>query len=172
MPKDTLETIMKRRSIRTYKPEPIPDEDLELILEAGRQSPSGGNRQPWHFVVVKDAELRKQVAAACNNQHWMADAAVILAAIGLPEKSPRWSVVDPTIAFQTMILAAHSLGYGTCWIGAYNDAKVRELLGIPPDVHLICLTPVGVPDAYPEARPRNPRSEVFSLNRYGKPYPD
>lgn len=71
--KDTISTIMDRRSIRRYRPDPIPEEDIQTILEAGRQAPSGGNRQPWHFVVSKDPEIRRRVADACNGQMWMAE---------------------------------------------------------------------------------------------------
>lgn len=166
---DTIQTILKRRSIRSYKPERIPDEGLRAILEAGRQAPSGGNRQPWHFVVVRDPELRKQVAAACSGQHWMADAAVIIAGVGLPAASRQFFLIDTTIALQNMILAAHSLGYGTCWIGSFDETKVKELLGVPDEARVVCLTPVGVPAAEPEARPRKDVSEVFSRDRYGEP---
>jgi len=166
---DTIQTILERRSIRSYKPERMPDEDLRAILEAGRQAPSGGNRQPWHFIVVRDPELRKQVAAACSGQHWMADAAVIIAGIGLPAASKHFFVIDTAIALQNMILAAHSLGYGTCWIGSFDEAEVKRLLGIPDEARVVCLTPVGAPAVEPEAHPRKDASEVFSLDRYGVP---
>ena len=168
MSKNTIVTIMERRSIRNYRPDPIPEEHIELILEAGRQAPSAGNRQPWHFVVVRDSELRKKTAQACHGQTWMADAALIVAAIGRPEISEKWSLIDPAIALQTMILAAHSLGYGTCWIGSFDEVEVKEALGIPEELKIVCLTPVGVPDVSPEARPRKPKDEIFSFDTFGK----
>ncbi|HIE52703.1 MAG TPA: nitroreductase family protein, partial [Armatimonadetes bacterium] len=64
MPKDTIATIMERRSIRRYRPQPIPKEDLLTVLEAGRQAPSAGNRQPWHFILVQDEQVRKDLAEA------------------------------------------------------------------------------------------------------------
>ena len=166
---DTIQTILARRSIRRYKPEQMPDEDLRAILEAGRQAPSAGNRQPWHFVVVTDPELRKQLASACHGQDWMADAAVTIGGVGLPAASERFFAIDTTIALQNMILAAHSLGYGTCWIGSFDEAQVKELLGIPDEATVVCLTPVGVPAVEPDARPRKGLAEVFSLDRYGEP---
>ncbi|MCD6334982.1 MAG: nitroreductase family protein [Candidatus Latescibacteria bacterium] len=168
MSRNTIDTIMERRSIRNYRPDPIPEEHIEQILEAGRQAPSAGNRQPWHFVVVRDPELRKKTAQACHGQTWMADAALIVAAIGRPEISEKWHLIDPAIALQTMILAAHSLGYGTCWVGSFDEAEVKEVLGIPEELKVVCLTPVGVPDVSPEARPRKPQEEIFSFDTFGK----
>ena len=166
---DTIQTILSRRSVRRYKADEIPREDLRMILEAGRQAPSAGNRQPWHFVVVKEPRLKQQVAAACNGQHWMAEADVILAGVGLPAVSRQFFVIDTAIALQNVVLAAHSLGYGTCWIGSFDEPKVRELLGIPDAARVIGLTPVGVPAVEPEARPRKEPSEIFSLDHYGEP---
>ena len=166
---DTLEAILSRRSVRKYKPDPIPDEHLAQILEAGRQAPSGGNRQPWHFIVVKDPAVRQAVAQACNKQTWMADADAIICACGSSEIS-RWHQVDPTIALQNMILAATALGYGTCWVGAMAEDEVRAILGIPPEWQIVCLTPIGVPAESPAARDRKPTDEVFSRDKYGTPW--
>ena len=171
---DTIETIMKRRSIRKYKTDEIPPADLDKILESGRQAPSAANRQPWHFVVVRDKELKRKVAAACSGQNWMADAHVILAGIGNPNasrgsKGRFWYEVDVSIAMQNMILAATSLGYGTCWIGAFNEEQVKTLLKVPEEMRVVALTPIGVPDASPEARPRKDVNQVFSAEQYGRP---
>ena len=167
---DTVEAILARRSVRKYKKDPVKGEDLHTILEAGRQAPSGGNRQPWEFVIVKDEGLRQKVAEACNGQMWMADADVIIAGLGLPSVSEKWWTVDPTIALQNMVLAATDLGYGTCWIGAFKEDEVKALLGIPDDVRVICLTPVGVPDTEPPARPRKDPQEIFKLDGYDQPF--
>ncbi|MGD8237776.1 MAG: nitroreductase family protein [Armatimonadota bacterium] len=167
---DTIQAITDRRSVRKYKQDAVNDEDLRTILEAGRQAPSGGNRQPWEFVIVTDDELKQKVADACNGQMWMADAGVIIAGCGLPKVSEKWWVVDPTIALQNMVLAATALGYGTCWIGAFKEDEVKGLLNIPEDVRVICLTPLGVPDADPPARPRREPKEIFRLNDYDEPF--
>jgi nitroreductase len=171
---DTIETILKRRSIRKYKPDEIPQADLDKILESGRQAPSAANRQPWHFIVVRDKELKRKVAAACSEQHWMADADVILAGIGNPGASRGstgrlWYEVDVAIAMQNMILTATSLGYGTCWIGAFDEGQVKALLKVPEEMRVVALTPIGAPDASPEARPRKNVNQVFSAETYGQP---
>jgi nitroreductase len=166
---DTLQTILERRSIRQYKPQPIPAEHLKQILEAGRQAPSAANRQPWHFVVVGDPEQRQRVAQACNGQMWMADAAYILVALGLPKVSGKWYRVDVAIALENMVLAARSLGYGTCWVGAFDPEKVKAVCQIPVEAEVVACTPLGVPDAAPAARERKALGQVFSADRYGEP---
>ena len=168
MPLDTIAAIMQRRSIRKYEPKEIPEEDLGTIIEAGRQAPSAANRQPWHFIVVKDADQRRKLAEACSDQTWMADAAVTIAGVGKPGVNEKWHAVDVAIAMQNMILAATALGYGTCWIGAFDQERVKKVLEVPDDLHVVALTPVGVPADEPEPRPRQPLSEFASVDRYGK----
>lgn len=165
---DALQAIFDRRSIRKYKSEPIPTEDLRQILEAGRQAPSAANRQSWHFVIVGDSEQKQRVAQACNNQMWMADAAYIIVAAGLPEVSSRWYKVDVAIAMENMVLAARSLGYGTCWIGAFNPDQVKAVCDLPGNAEVVVCSPLGVPDISPVARERKPWDEVFSVDRYGQ----
>jgi nitroreductase len=165
---DTLTTILSRRSVRKYRSDPIPLDDLKQILEAGRQAPSAANRQPWHFVLVGDAEQKQRVAQACRGQMWMAEAAYILVGVGLVEKSPKWYPVDVAIAMENMILAARSLGYGTCWIGAFEPADVKTVCGIPDKLEVVALSPLGVPDVSPDPRPRQERAEAFSADRYGQ----
>jgi nitroreductase len=166
---DVFEAIKTRKSIRKYKSEPIPVEKLELIFEAARLAPSAGNRQPWRFVVVQDAERKKALATVANNQMFLSDAAVIVAAIGNPETSKRWYDKDIMIAVEHMVLAAAELGYGTCWIGAFDEEKVKNLLEIPKRMRVIALLPIGIPDVVPPSKPRKELSEIFFKEKYGKP---
>jgi nitroreductase len=152
-----------RRSVRKYRPDPISEKDLHLILEAARRAPTGGNRQKWQMVVVTDPELRKRTAQACNGQMWMADAPAILCLVVWPGEGK----VNSTIVLDHAILAATSLGYGTCWIGAYDPAQVREVLAIPDDHSIVCLTPVGLPAQQPATRKRKPPAELFMRDRFG-----
>jgi len=164
---DTLDAIMQRRSVRKYSPSPIPEQDLKKILEAGRQAPSAANRQPWHFIVVRDEAQKKRLAEACSGQTWMADAGAIIAGLGKPQVSDKWHPVDVAIAMQNMILAATALGYGTCWVGAFDEAQVKAVLGLPDDLRVVALTPVGKPLDKPDRRPRMPMDEFVSLDRSG-----
>jgi len=160
---ETLETIWKRRSVRKYKSDPIPQNDLNLILEAARRAPTGANRQKWLMVVATEPEVRKELAKACNNQVWMMDAPVILCLVTLPGEGS----VNGAIVLDHAILAATSLGYGTCWVGAYNEAEVKKVLGIPEDHGIICLTPIGISAEQPDERPRKSPSELFMKNKFG-----
>jgi len=166
---DTLQAVFERRSIRKYRQDAISDDHLKQILEAGRQAPSAANRQPWHFIVVGEPEQKERVAQACNGQIWVADAAYILVAVGLPQASSKWYRVDVTIALQNMVLAARSLGYGTCWIGAFDPTRVKEVCKVPAEMEVVACTPLGVPDINPAARQRKPWEQVFSADRYGEP---
>lgn len=166
---EVFETIQKRRSIRKYKPEPVSEEKLKIILEAARLAPSGGNRQPWKFVVVRKPERKKEIGRVANNQMFIADAGIIIAALGDPEISSHGFRRDPVIAVEHMVLAATSLGYGTCWIGAFDEEKVKRILGIPEKLVVIALLPVGVPDESPREKPRKELVEIFFQEEYGKP---
>jgi nitroreductase len=170
---DTLEVIKTRKSIRRYKPEPIPDEDLLKILEAARIAPSAGNKQPWRFVVVRDEEKKRKLGELARNQTWISDAGVIVAALAMPKDSPevyeRWVERDVMIAVEHLVLSAWSLGYGSCWIGAFHEGQVKELLDIPEDMTVINLLPIGVPDQHPEPRTRRPLEEIFHGEKYGSP---
>jgi len=160
---ETLETIWKRRSIRKYKSDPIPEADLNLILEAARRAPTGGNRQKWNIIVITDPEMRKKTAEASRHQMWIAEAPVILCIVTHPGEG----TVNGTIVLDHAILAATSLGYGTCWVGVHDSASVKEILGIPADYGVICLTPVGKPAEEPAARPRKPAAELFMKDKFG-----
>jgi nitroreductase len=167
---DVFEAIRTRRSIRKFRPTPIPDEQLEIILEAGRLAPSASNRQSWRFVVVKDPERKRALAEAAANQMFIADAGVVIAALGDPEVSPRWFSQDPMIAVEHIVLAATALGYGTCWIGAFDEEEVKHILKIPEKLKVIALLPIGFPDEAPTPMTRKPLKEIFFLEKYGEPF--
>lgn len=169
---DVYEAIRVRRSIRRYKRGvEIPEEHLGKILEAARLAPSAGNRQPWRFIVVKNPEVKRRLAEACRRQMFIDEASVAIVALGDPAASRKWHMLDPMIAVEHMVLEATELGYGTCWIGAFDEAAVKELLGIPEELRVVCVLPIGVPDHSPPPKPRKPLSEIAYLDRYGKPYP-
>lgn len=172
---DFYEVIRTRRSIRSYKPDPIPNDVLMRILEAARIAPSGSNRQPWKFILVKNEELKKKLAAACHNQMFIAEAPVVVVACGY---NIHWNrgeymgdlsmLVDVSIAFTHLILAARAEGLGTCWIGSFSNDKVKKLLGIPEDVNVVAITPLGYPkdESFGEPGPRKPLSEIISIDKF------
>lgn len=175
---DLFEVIEKRRSIRKFKPKQIAKEDLKKILEAGRLAPSGGNRQPWYFIVVRDSETKKALSIVANNQKFVADADTVIVALGdpgndkLPYKLSSTRIPyrqDPMIAIEHMVLAATALGYGTCWIGAFNEDEVKRILKVPENLAVIMVLPVGIPDENPPPRPRKAFMEIFFKEFYGVP---
>ena len=168
MAMDTIKAIMERRSVRKYERKPLPEGDLQTILEAGRQAPSAANRQPWHFIVVRDEKQKRVLSAACSDQVWMADAGAIIAGVSKPATSEKWYAVDVAIAMENMILAATALGYGTCWIGAFDQERVKAVLQAPDEMHVVALTPVGTPGDRPEARARMAMEEFVSGERWGE----
>jgi nitroreductase len=168
---DVFEAIRTRRSIRKYRPEPIPDEKLEMIFEAARIAPSAANRQPWRFIVVQDAERKKALAEAANKQTFLSDAAAIVAATSDPEVSARWHEKDTMIALEHMALAATALGYGTCWIGAFDEDAVKRLLKISTKIRVVALLPIGIPNETPAPRPRKELSEIFFKEEWQAPWP-
>jgi nitroreductase len=166
---DVSKAISTRRSIRRYKPDPIPEDVLLKVLEAARLAPSAGNRQPWRFVVVKDKNRRMELAKAANNQSFIAEAPVVIAVLGESSIS-RWYKQDPMIAAEHICLEATELGLGTCWIGAFNEPDVKKILKIPEGSSVICLLPLGYPAESPQARERKRLEEVFFREEYGQPY--
>jgi nitroreductase len=163
--------INDRRSIRAYLDTPIEDDKLNLVLEAARLSPSARNRQEWKFVVVKDRETREKLAKAANGKQFVGEAPVIIAACATEAEyvmscGQLAGTVDISIAFSFLILQAHELGLGTCWLGAYNESEVKEILGIPSHVRVVAVTPLGYPAQEPDAKPRKSLEEIVAYERY------
>ena len=170
-----LELAEKRRSVRAYKPDPVPEEQLQQVLEAGRLAPSAVNKQPWRFLVVRDEVTRRSLGAAYARE-WFWKAPVIIAVCILPKDAwtrafdgQNYARVDGALAMDHMQLAAAELGLGTCWIGAFDPAPARDILGLSDGVEIVGMTPLGVPDVEPNPRPRSrrPLGETVMKERWG-----
>jgi len=140
-PNALLEFFKERRSIRIYKNKMIPDEEIEMILEAGRWAPSASNRQPWEFIVIKNREILKNISGTYSS--FLEYAPVAIAIIGKPYKSPNWYVIDTTLVSMNMMLMAWSLGIGTCWLGSLNRKNVKKLLELDPNDYVLTVLPLG-----------------------------
>jgi nitroreductase len=162
-----LDIILTRRSIRRYEKKDIPQDILTQILEAGRQAPSAVNKQPIRFIVVKNNEAKKGFSNLLFN-HFIADAPVVI--VGCSDVNSlltgKWATVDTTIALQNMVIAAWSLGVGSCWIGAFNEDKVKEALKIPDKWKVVALITLGYPDEQPKQRKKKSLDELFSFNSF------
>lgn len=166
---EVLEAIRTRRSIRNYERRPVPEESVRKILEAGRWAPSANNSQPWNFIVLRDEGVRREVARAATYGKFLADAPLGIVVVIDPAASTH-PVEDGAIATQNMILAAHALGLGTCWIGSYgstHEERVKEILDIPKDKRLLSILSVGFP-AESRKSTRRELGELTFIDRYGK----
>jgi nitroreductase len=164
------EAVVGRRSIRSYLPDPVPEEKLRRVLEAGRLAPSASNQQAWKFLVVTCAETRCRLLPLCRNkrgllQPFIAEAPVVIAACA-PQAGRKWNQVDCAIAVDHMTLVAYEEGLGTCWIGAFEPGPVKELLGIPEPVELVVLLTLGYPAQAGTFRGRKSLDEVTCYERY------
>ena len=171
-----LNQIKSRRSIRRFSPEPISEGDIMDIVNSGFSAPSAGNRQPWRVVIVTDQKVKDKLSNAAGGQTFMAKAPVVFVVCGVPEESAeRYKergialyVLQDTAALTLNILhAAHMLGYGACWIGAFNEEEVSTILRIPSNMRPVAMIPVGkIEGNLPEMRPRRNYSEVLVRERF------
>lgn len=163
---DVFEAIKTRRSVRSYKSDPVPEEKLNKVLEAARLAPSAHNDQPWKFVVVQDPERRKELSAAAHDQDSVREAPVVIAAVALdPEHMMSCEVpayaVNLAIAVDHMTLAATEEGLGTCWIGAFSQKDVKRILKVPEKYKVVALLPLGFPADKPTSKTRKDLEEII-----------
>jgi nitroreductase len=142
--------IRGRRSVRRWKDQEVPRDLIVRVLEAGRWAPSAVNLQPWHFVVVTEPERRTALAkatavAGVSLMRHVAKAPVLIALCGDQTRSPAWYVHDCCLASENLMLAAHALGLGTCWVGAFDEGTAAEALGIADGIRVVGLITLGYP---------------------------
>ena len=173
---DVFEAIQKRKSVRSYDTKPVPKEMLNKILEAARIAPSAGNIQPWHFIVVTDAEKRNELSKGIFAK-WLSGAPAVIVACGDTEASPDWYAVDTSLALENIVLAATGDGLGTCYVGSFNEKEVKKLLRIPGKYCVIALLTVGYAKEKEgltsrffrlASRKRKALGEIVSLEEYGQ----
>ena len=173
---NTLDAINARRSIRKYLDRPVEFEKITTILDAARKAPSAGNLQDWRFIIVSERELIKQVAAYSVEQYWIQTAPLLIIVCAMPEKHEMYyglrgkrlyNIQDCAASIQNILLAATDAGLGTCWIGAFEEDKVRALFGIPVDARPQAIITIGYSDETPKERQLQPIENLVYFNRYG-----
>jgi len=166
-----FELIQSRRSIRAFHPDEVPEKLLTKILTAAIWAPTGGNVQPWHFYLVRSQLGREQLAAAALNQGFISQAPaviVVCADLDLARRSYKqrgitlYCIQDTAAATQNMLLAAHALGLGACWVGAFAEDQVARLLALPPNHRPVALVAIGRPAERPAPPGRRRLLEVFT----------
>ena len=178
---DIMQAVKNRRSVRKLKSEPVSNNLLNTVLEAGRWAPSWANTQCWKFVVVQDALVRGKVAETISPGNPGTDAIknapVIIAICGELERAGYkrgtpmtdkgdWYMFDTALAAQNMMLTAHSLGLGTVAIGYFDASKAANILGLPSNARVVLLLPLGYPIKEPTATPRKELTEIVAYDRY------
>jgi nitroreductase len=164
---ELLPEIAQRASIREYTEDPIADDQLQRVLEAGRRAPSAKNRQSWRFVVVRDAALRDKMQDAAFGQEYVgaAPAIIALCTTNIEYRMPNGQLsypVDLTIAASFMMLQATHEGLGTCPVTTFREADVKSLLSVPYSMRVVMLLTLGHPAEEPQQTSRLPLSRVVS----------
>jgi len=169
---DVRKAIQSRRSIRAYDPRDVEEEKLLRVLESGRLSPSAGNRQERRFVIIRDSKRRQLLSEAARGQKFVAEAPVVIAACSVETEyimacGQHAYPIDTAIAVDHMTLAAVEEGLGTCWIGAFDENKVKEILDIPGSVRVVSLLTLGYPSSIPRPTPRKNLDEIVMHEKWG-----
>jgi nitroreductase len=168
-PKDVFEAIRTLLAVRGYQDKPVPDAVIRRIVEAGRLTGSGMNRQPWHFIVVRDPGTLRRLGALASSGPYVAQAPL---AIVVATDRTRFAVSDASRAIQSMLLAAWADGVGSNWVGFGGLEKAKALLDIPADLDVLAILPFGYPARAVGhgKKQRKALREVAHLERYGRPF--
>lgn len=167
------QVLEERHSVRHFDLEvPVSSEDVERLLMAAIRAPSAGNRQPWHFYVVRDAEVRRALAAAAYGQSFVSQAPLVIVVCADAEQSAGrygqrgrelYALQDTAAAAEHILLAAVALGLGSCWVGAFDEVQAARALNTPPRHRPVAILPIGKPAHAPaHGTPRQPLREVAS----------
>lgn len=162
------DAIRKRRCIRSFQNKSVPDHLIEKMLTAAIWAPSEGNLQPWRFYVVTNESVKSELAIAALDQMFIAEApVVIVVCIDLSATAPYgkrgkelYSIQSTAAATENMLLMAQSLGLGVCWVGAFEEERVRNTLELASTLRPVVLAPVGYPAETPAPPERNPVETV------------
>jgi len=177
-----IKAIVDRKSCRKYNGAPVDDAAVMQLLEAARLAPSGSNTQPWHFIIIRNEETKDAIIKADSNQQWMKGADVFIACVAdircrlkdetdifIDESCGRFEtkqiIRDTACAIQNIMLEAAEMGLATCWTGAYKQADMRPILGVPNDKFIVGVITIG---HMAEDRAHTPRKPLADMVRYEK----
>jgi nitroreductase len=163
---EAMEALRERRSVRVYEKKPIPKDLIESVIDAGRLAPTANNVQPWEFIVVTEAGVRRQIAELTDWGKFIAQSG---ACVAVYCKAVKHYLEDGSAAIENIMIAAHSLGLGTCWVAGYGKdygEPVRRLLGVPEGYKLVGLISLGYPAEKPVAKGKRDLSSVLHWEKY------
>ena len=172
---EVLEAIKGRRSIRSFTGQSVSEEEVKTLIDAARHAPSAGNIQPWEFIIVRKPEVKHKLAVAALDQFFIEEAPLVIVVCANEEISRSgygsrgatlYCLQDTAAAIQNILLTAHAIGLGTCWIGAFREDRVKEALSIPDDVRPVAIIPVGHSLAKPSQRRMRPIDEIVHYDKF------
>lgn len=170
-----IDVIKGRRSIREYSNEEVSDDTVRMLIDAARWAPSAGNLQPWDFIIVRLNQQKKRLVKAAYNQQFIAEAPTVIVACANPIRSSSryglrgsslYCLLDTAFAVQNIILTAHSLGLGTCVIGAFDEKQVKKILNLPDDIRPVVIIPIGHPAQEPKPPIRRDLNEIIHYMKF------
>jgi len=168
-----FDVINNRRSVRQFKNDPIPDEHISQILDAAHMAPSSGNTQCWRFYVIKDPDVKKHLATDAGHQLFIAQAPVAIVMVadldavgeGYGERGrSTYALQDTAVAAENILLAATALGYGSCWVGAFDEMAATKILDLPSNLRPVAILPIGHPNEPTKRVP--PRKKVEEVTKF------
>ena len=168
---NVFEAIQSRYSVRRYAPRDVEEEKIERLMDAARLAPSANNRQEWRFVIVKDPSTRQALMTAAANQKFVGEAPVVIACCAVTDNhlmrcGQLCYPIDVSIAIDHITLQAVEEGLGTCWIGAFYEDQVKQILDIPEDVRVVELLTLGYPADEPKEKNRLSLETIVMRERW------
>lgn len=179
---DFYDVINTRRSIRKFSRMSIPEDIVIKIMTAAGMAPSGSNRQNWKYILIKDKHKQQQLVELCSNQSFIGEAPIIVVVCGKDMSSAYnrggymgklGMLMDVSITFTHFMLAARAEGLGTCWVGYFDNDKIKELLEVPDGWEVAAISPLGYPqfnDVFHEQVSRIGYDELVSEESFKEPY--
>ena len=171
---EVMEALKGRQSVKSYLPTPVEKEKLEKVLEAGRLAPSSYHSQCRRFIVLTDPAVKKAIHDEAGTQPMIEQAPVVIVVCATPDHEHEDAMpcgevkhpIDMALSGAYMMLEAYDQGLGTCWLGAFDAEAVKKVLGIPADVKVVTMIPLGYHDGTQPRRDRKPLEEIVSYNAY------
>ena len=170
---DFWQVIEERRSMRDFDPRcDVPPDMVQKILEAAIRAPSGGNCQPWHFVVIRGKQAKELLVEAAYGQSFIAEAPVVIVVCADPARSAQsygsrgvqlYCLQDTAAATEHILLAVTALGLGVCWVGAFDERAASQVLDLPTDLRPVAIVPIGYPIARHQRTSRRSLKEVVTF---------
>ena len=172
---EVFEAIKGRRSIRAFRRRDVSDDDVTRLIEAAIWAPSAGNIQPWEFVIIRKPDGKRRLVEAAWGQSFIEEAAVVVVVCANENRSSQrygdrgkslYCIQDTAAAIQNIHLAAYSLGLATCWVGAFKEQEVSQILNVPQGIRPVAIVPIGYAAASASPRSKRPMDQIVHYETF------